>query len=59
MNTYENASATHRAMVDELLADTAKNGGPARPGRGTPGGSSCVHAAETAGEDCFDGVILR
>ena len=27
MNTYENASARHRAMVDELLADTAKNGG--------------------------------
>ena len=27
MNAYENASGTHRAMVDELLADTAKNSG--------------------------------
>ena len=27
MNAYENASATHRAMVDELLADTKENGG--------------------------------
>lgn len=27
MNAYDSAPAEHRAMVDELLADTAKNGG--------------------------------